>query len=88
MDIRAELLCRVGRDQAARRDVAYLTDRVLMHEGKPQEFGTQVRVQDGQAVAQVLRDPEGVDARRAKVGLGPLREYLDGMLKNHRPGGT
>jgi len=31
----------VGRADASRRDLAYLMDRVLMHRGQPQIYGTQ-----------------------------------------------
>jgi hypothetical protein len=58
---------------------AYLTDRVLLHEGKPQEYGTQAIARDGRFEARKLRDPEHVDQRRASIGLGSLAEYLAGM---------
>jgi hypothetical protein len=66
-------------------EVAYLTDRVLLHEGQPQEFGTQAIGQNGRWVPRPLRDPDGVDERRARVGLGPLDEYLADMLAHYGP---
>jgi hypothetical protein len=72
-------------DEATALQVAYLTDRVLLHEGQPQEFGTQAIGRDGKWVPRLLRDPEGVDERRARVGLGPLDEYLDDMLAHYGP---
>lgn len=57
------------------QDLAYLTDRVLLAEGQPQEYGTQVR--DGRP--RELRAPESVDERRAAVGLEPLAAYLEGF---------
>jgi hypothetical protein len=66
-------------------DQAYLTDRVLLHEGQPQEYGTQAIGRDGRFVARNLRDPGHVDERRAAVGLGPLAEYLASMTEHHAP---
>jgi hypothetical protein len=65
--------------QAAWRELAYLTDRVLLTEGQPQEYGTQVvQASRGYQPAE-LRDPDGVDQRRAAIGLEPLADYLRGF---------
>jgi hypothetical protein len=56
--------------------LAYLTDRVYLAEGRPQEYGTQVTARDGQWIPRHLRDHESVDDRRAAVGLEPLADYL------------
>ena len=62
--------------EARQQDVAYLTDRVSLAEGRPQEYGTQVAARDGQWVPRRLRDQDTVDDRRAAVGLEPLADYL------------
>ncbi len=62
--------------EAAIRELAYLTDRVLLAEGGQQVYGTQVTREDGRFVPRNLRDPDRVDERRAGVGLGPVAEYL------------
>jgi hypothetical protein len=54
-------------------DIAYLTDRVLVGETKPQKYGTQL---DGNYQPFPIDDAEHVDERRAAVGLGPLAEYI------------
>jgi hypothetical protein len=36
-----------GHGKASRTDLAYLTDRVLLAEGEPQEYGTQATARDG-----------------------------------------
>jgi hypothetical protein len=64
---------------------AYLTDRVLLHEGKPQEYGTQAIARDGRFEARNLRDQDHVDQRRASVGLSPLAGYLTRMAEDRRP---
>lgn len=64
----------VCRDDAAPRDLAYLTDRVLMHRGEPQVYGTQYQVQAGMLTLWTVREPEGLDQRRAALGLPPEAE--------------
>src|ERR1700749_3284436 len=44
--------------EATVRELAYLTDRVLLAEGEPQVYGTQVTRGDGQMVALYVRDPD------------------------------
>src|ERR1700736_1132948 len=62
--------------EASAIDLAYLTDRVLRAEGKPQRYGTQFAPSSSGGFApQPLEDPERVDELRASVGLGPLEEY-------------
>ncbi|HEU5384690.1 MAG TPA: TFIIB-type zinc ribbon-containing protein [Streptosporangiaceae bacterium] len=71
--------------EATAVEQAYLTDRVLLAEGKPQEYGTQVIARDGGFQPRNLRDPDHVDERRASVGLGSLTEYLAIMAGQHPP---
>jgi hypothetical protein len=54
-------------------DLAYLTDRVLVGEKKPQRYGTQL---DTGFKPFPIEDEKNVDKRRAAVGLAPLAEYL------------
>ncbi|MFG2004091.1 DUF6624 domain-containing protein [Spirillospora sp. NPDC048911] len=65
------LTAAVEAGQAAARDLAYLTDRCRVAEGRPQVYGTQYNP-DGPAP---IEDPDGLDARRAQAGLGPHAEY-------------
>ena len=53
---------------------AFLEDRIAMHEGRPQRFGTQWidDPYDGRARPWRLDDSEHVNELRASVGLGPL----------------
>ncbi|MGE0001032.1 MAG: alpha-L-fucosidase [Fimbriimonadaceae bacterium] len=62
--------------EAAPSRFAYLTDRVLRSQGKPQRYGTQCSLENGKAVVQEVEDPKGLDARRAKLGLEPIAAYL------------
>jgi hypothetical protein len=79
------LTAAVERGEATIVQQAYLTDRVLLHEGKAQEYGTQAIARDGRFVPSKLRDPEHVDRRRASVGLSPLAGYLARMAEHHAP---
>lgn len=50
---------------------AYLYDRICFFEGRPQRFGTQADLDDeGYTVMYQVEDPDGLDTRRASVGLG------------------
>lgn len=54
---------------------AYLLDRILILEGKPQVYGTgHDWDEDGLMSPRPIAEPERVDERRAAVGLPPLAE--------------
>lgn len=58
--------------------IAYLEDRVDVADGKEQTYGTQFECRDGSLQPRTpIVEPDGVDARRMGVGLGPLEEYKD-----------
>ena len=60
-----------------KQQVAMLTDRIRFNEGRAQLYGT---VLDWNSLGELnceVEDPENVDARRASVGLEPLREALE-----------
>jgi len=75
----------VDQGEATKAQLAFLTDRVLLAEGKPQEFGTQAMARRDQWVVRPLRDPDGVDQRRAAMSLGPLAENLARITARHGP---
>ena len=62
--------------QASAPQLAHLIDRILMFEGEPQRYGTQLGWDDdgGFGVWPPLIDPEHVDERRHDMGLVPLAE--------------
>jgi hypothetical protein len=66
--------------------VALLTDRLEVKAGRPQIYGTQLSLQKGRWVLDPIADSPGVDARRRKMGLPPLAEYLrlvDSVMRSH-----
>src|SRR5688500_1167930 len=64
---------------------ALLLDRVRVHEGKPQVYGSQGRWENGVLNLQPIEDVANVDQRRAEVGLGPLEEYLARLRSSQGP---
>ncbi len=65
-------------------DYAMLNDRVLMEKGKPQVYGTQIKMAAtvvGEDMAMQLylwpvKNPDALDSLRRNVGLLPIEEYL------------
>jgi hypothetical protein len=79
----------VGAGEASATNLAYLTDRVLRAEGRPQRYGTQFQPgPTGAFEPQPLEDPDRVDERRAAVGLGPLDDYARTINEMYGPGGA
>ena len=60
-------------------DIAYLTDRVCVNRGRGQLYGTQFTQEGGKHIPRMIEDEKNVDARRAKVGMGPLSEQIQMM---------
>jgi hypothetical protein len=75
----------VRRDDASRRDLAYLMDRVLMHRGQPQVYGTQYLEHDGILTLWTVQEPGGLDRRRAALGLEPEAQNRARLLAAGRP---
>jgi hypothetical protein len=68
-------------------DYALLLDRILVHEGKPQVYGSQAKPfgRNGEVVLAPIEDEAHVDQRRAEVGLPPLAEYREMLKKFYFP---
>jgi len=56
----------------SKEQYALMKDRILMDEGKPQIFGSQIK--NGKLYD--LEEPETVNERRQEMGLEPIEEYL------------
>ena len=80
-----DLITEAERGEASSTELAYLTDRVLLAEGQPQEYGTQMEGREEGWTPRRLRDPRNVDERRAAVSLGPLSEYIARMAHEYGP---
>ena len=68
------------------KQLAYLTDRVLVGEGRKQSYGTQATFRDGKIVASPIEDEAGVDERRRSLGLEPMADYLRSLERAYRQG--
>lgn len=66
---------RIG--EASASHAATVTDRLRTVEGKPQLYGTQFRIIEGTLVPYPIDEPERLDERRSRVGLVPMREYVE-----------
>jgi len=67
---------------ASKTDFAYLTDRVLVNEGRRQIYGTQTkRGPDGRYRPSPVEDEKNLDRRRRSVGLMSERKYLRTLQK-------
>lgn len=65
---------------------ALLVDRVLVREGKKQMYGMSVNHwASKEPVLDPIEDEANVDKRRAKLGLPPLRDYLETIKRQYFP---
>lgn len=64
--------------ELARSAFAMFQDRILVTEGKPQVYGTQLYRNDttGDLELFPIEDEANVDARRMEIGMIPLAEYV------------
>jgi uncharacterized protein DUF6624 len=72
----------VAGNEASRTLLAYLEDRVRVHAGRPQLYGTQFTWADGELRPFPVEDPDRLDERRADAGLDPIAEYA-ARLREH-----
>lgn len=80
-----ELISAEPKTEVALEDRAFLTDRVLVNEGRPQLYGTQWRVDQQKGfVPEEIENLDTLDARRAKAGMEPFAEYAEAMKEMYR----
>ena len=63
------------------QDVALLTDQILLAEGKPQKYGTQFNVVNGEFIIFPLENESKVDVYRSELKLPKLEQYIDILKK-------
>jgi hypothetical protein len=61
------------------QNYANFVDRLLVHQGKPQLYGSNFDIKNGKLVMSPVKDPKDLDKRRQKIGLMPLAEYMKGL---------
>jgi hypothetical protein len=62
------------------QDYANFVDRLLVHQNKPQIYGSNFDFKDGKLVMSVVKDRKNLAKRRKKIGLPTIEEYAK-MLK-------
>jgi hypothetical protein len=72
----------VDQDKIFGSDIAGLTDRTLVSQGKPQKFGTQFKQVDGKMVMMPVKDAKHLEQRRAKYLLPPMLVYRQ-LIRGH-----
>jgi hypothetical protein len=65
----------VAAGEASAANLAYLEDRVRVHAGQSQLYGTQFTRDEHGLRPDPIEDPTRLDERRAAAGLGPFAEY-------------
>jgi hypothetical protein len=65
----------VAEGEASPAHLAYLEDRVRVADGRPQLYGTQFTVADGEFGPFPIEDPDRLDERRAAAGLDTFAAY-------------
>lgn len=72
----------VRENKASSKNLAYLTDRLAVFEGKPQLYGTQFAWdENGELSPNYFDDLTKVNQRRKSIGLNSLEEQIDIMRK-------
>ena len=62
-------------------EFAYLTDRVNLSQGRPQIYGTQLKINEKGTSYEpkMVIDPQNLNKRRAEIGLGTIEEAISVM---------
>jgi hypothetical protein len=77
-DVLVEMKKHIDKINANPIEFAYLTDRVNFNQGKPQVYGTQLKINEKGTgyEPKIVIDPPNLNKRRAEVGLGTIEEAI------------
>lgn len=83
-EVLVEMKKHIDKINANPMEFAYLTDRVNLNQGKPQVYGTQLKINEKGTSYEpkTVIDPPNLNKRRAEVGLGTIEEAILGMNRN------
>ncbi|MBL8014607.1 MAG: hypothetical protein JNK26_00245 [Candidatus Doudnabacteria bacterium] len=76
------LLLSQNRDDIDVSWLAYLTDRVCVRQGRPQEFGTQFADQGDKLVLRKVKDWQEMEQNRKLANLEPIEEYAQELAES------
>jgi hypothetical protein len=74
----------VKQGEASGKNLAYLTDRLLVADKKKQRYGTQFTRKDGEWAPFPIEDEANVDKRRKEVGLESMAEYTKALRELYK----
>ena len=74
-----------ARGEVAKRDYAFLYDRVMLKLADRQRYGSQMGCTGGQYAPQPLEDAANVDRLRAAMGMGTIAQNMARMRKEYGP---
>jgi hypothetical protein len=63
---------------------AYLTDRVLVNQDKPQLYGTQFYLKNNKLIPRPIKDTKNLEKRRKKFELEPFTKYRARLLRRQK----
>jgi hypothetical protein len=69
-----ERLARKGEVEGGQYALMY--DRLALSEGRRQRYGSQLTCKAGKRVPEPIEDVDGLDKRRAELGMAPYADYL------------
>jgi hypothetical protein len=75
----------LAKEEVFALDVAYLTDRVRVNQGRPQVYGTQTEGRSCVWRLLAVEKPDELDKRRLSVGLSTNAENLKSILDTYGP---
>lgn len=77
-----KLLKASGRSKINLQNIAFLEDKILFREHKPQIYGTQVQFDSSTKkwIPYKIKSLSEIDELRARIGLEPLEKYLQSFL--------
>ncbi len=64
------------RGEISANEYSNYVDRLLVHQGKPQIYGSNFEIKDGKLTMSKTKDMKNLDKRRKKIGLPPIAEYV------------
>jgi hypothetical protein len=74
-----ELMKQLPESEVVQWNIALFEDRVRMNTGRPQLYGTQFRMSEGNFGPGPIEDEEHLEERRMAMGLESFEEYSRGM---------
>ena len=77
-EVLVEMKKHITKINASPIEFAYLTDRVNLNQGKPQVYGTQLKINEKGTSYEpkMVIDPKSLNNRRSEIGLGTIEEAI------------